>query len=721
MANNIDSGLAFTEDDCERVIQEAWGRFTGQPANMTINQNWRAPGLFGLIQRRRAHLFKLPFADPVLPAEMGEYPHFQSDFLRKTHLEFVSRMLENRFVINATPSPGTQRAREIADRAEWVLTYGAASMQERSGTDWQRALAEAASSYCYGVLHWRMAPELSPKTPDANYLDDLRDDEKDSYQPTEESVGGEVGRGKYRETAKSVAARTALAKSRAPFPFHVEIVAPDQVAFIDDDSDLPGPGIVVHVKEVGIIDYNGELAKNGLQLVSTMGANRDIQLSLEEHDPKTLVAMERPAPMGGSNMQPSVSGWAQRIAIASVWTRGEYYELVSTALLTGGSETIINQTKWVMVKGQRHGYGRCPYVRAYATKEESEWDPALRYRPALDGIYSTKASFDYSRALWDRIATQLAIKKYFITQDPNAPPVLAGDEEGDQIIMTRDSAQAQVMPPGQKIEAIGPDDISPAFARTLEMQGSEMRDSAPPTGQTPITATTQPWNLRIGQVMANAYPAMVLGNVATALVEMFRNWVEVCERSADDGGLGVPLVAPGFVVDGKGAKQVNRSGEPLTMEATDWQGIWVDVNISPVSSAERVTQIQMGQELLNNPIHVMTPEMFVGDDLGVQDATGHMKEVDAYWAIAPFKQGKTNQILSEFYGRQVLVGADGTMANGMGQPVDPKAVLAQNGIMAAAAPGVSGNNQLAPLPGPQMPPLPPLAGAGAPPLPGMGG
>ena len=708
MANNIASGLAFTEDDCVRVIAESWGRFTGQPATLTIGQNWRSPGLFGLIQRRRAHLFKLPYADPVLPAEMGEYPHFQSDFLRKTHLEFVARMLENRFVINATPSPGTQRAREVADRAEWVLTYGAASMQERSGTDWQRALAEAASAYCYGVLHWRMAPELSARTPDASYLDELNDDEKANYQPTEESVGGDVSKGKYRETAKSVAARTAMAKSRAPFPFHVEVVTPDQVAFIDDESDLPGPGIVVHVKEVGLIDYNGELAKNGLRLSSSNDGNRGIRLSLEEYDPETLVGIEQPAPTGGAGMQPSVSGWKQRVAVACVWTRGEYYELASSTLLTGGSETIVNQTSWVLIKGQKHGYGRCPYVRAYATKEESEWDPALRFRPAMDGIYSTKASFDYSRALYDRVSTQLAIKKYFITQDPNSPPVLAGDEEGDQIIMTRDSAQAQVLPPGQKIEAIGPDDISPAFSRTLEMQGNEMRDSAPPTGQTPITATTQPWNLRIGQVMANAYPAMVLGN-----------WVDVCERSADDGGLGVPLVAPGFVVNGKGAKQVNRSGEPLTMEAADWEGIWVDVNISPVSSAERVTQIQMGQELLNNPIHVMTPEMFVGDDLGVQDATGHMKEVDAYWAIAPFKQGKTNQILSEFYGRQVLVGADGTMANGMGQPVDPKALLAQNGIN--AAPGVSGNNQLAPLPGPQMPPLPPLAGAGAPPLPGMGG
>lgn len=717
MANSIAAGLAFTEEDCQRVIQEAWGRFTGQPATMSVSQNWRSPGLFGLIQRRRAHLFKLPSADPVLPTEMGEYPHFQSDYLRATHLEMVSRLLENRFSVTATPSPGTQRARETADRAEWVLTYGAASIQERSGTDWQRALAEAASAYCYGVLHWRIAPELSAKTSDPKYLDDLKDDEKKSYQPTELSIGGELTKGKYRETAKATALRSAVAKSRSPFPFHVEIVAPDQVAFIDDESDQPGPGIVVHIKEVGIVDYNGELMKSGLLLKASAGSNRDIRLSLEEYDPQTQVAMERPAPSSGAPESPSISGWKQRIAIACVWTRGEYYELVSTALLSGASETIINQTKWVLVKAQKHGYGRCPFTRAYATKEESEWDPALRYRPALDGIYATKASFDYSRALWDRIATQLAIKKYFITQDVNSPPALAGDEDGDQIILTRDSAQAQVMPPGQSIQAIGPDDISPAFGKTLQMQAEEMRASAPPTGQTPITATTQPWNLRIGQVMANAYPAMVLGNVGTALVEMFRNWVEVAARPAEEGGLGVDLVAPGFTVNGKGAKQINRSGDPLVMDASDWEGIWIDVNISPVSSAERVTQIQLGQELLNNPIHVSTPEMFVGDDLGVQDATGHMKEVDAYWAIAAFKQGKTNQILSEFYGKQTLVSADGTMASGTGQAVNPMSVLAQNGVM--PAPG-GGQGQAPPLPGPNMPGLPALVGSGAPPLPGMG-
>jgi hypothetical protein len=148
------------------------------------------------------------------------------------------------------------------------------------------------------------------------------------------------------------------------------------------------------------------------------------------------------------------------------------------------------------------------------------------------------------------------------------------------------------------------------------------------------------------------------------------------------------------------------------------------VNISPVSSAERVTQIQMGQQLLVSPVHVTTPEMFVGDDLGVQDASGHMREVDAYWAIAPFMQGLTNQALSEYYGKKVLVGADGSLANGMGEMVDPNAVLAQNGVNAAPqqqgsdVSGMEPSGAASNLPAPAIPALPPLTGAGAAPLPG---
>lgn len=712
---NIAAGLAFTQDDCVRVISEAWGRYTGQPPTSTIAQNWRAPGFFGLTQRRRAHLFKLPTADPVLPTEMGEYPRFQSDMLRQKHWELVSRLLENRFSIKVTSSPDTQRAREMADHAEWVLTYGAANIQERTGVDWQRALAEGASAYGYGILHSRIAPELQAKTPDARYVDEVPAGAESDYQPSEEAVGGDTAKGKYRERSAVVASRTLRAKANAPFPFHVEVVAPDQAAFIDDESLEPGPGITVHIKEVGIIDYNGKLAKDGLRLIPSAGDAGNVKLSLEEFDAKTQVGLERPAPMGALGQSPSVAGWKQRIAIASLWNRGEYYELVSPSLLSGSSETIVNQTDWLLVKGQKQGYGRCPFYRGYATIEENEWDPALRYRPAQDGLYAGKASFDYTRALYDMVATRRAITTYWIEQDKDAPPILAGDEEGDQTILTRDSQMAQTLPPGQKLLPTAVPEMDAAFAKLVEMQLADLEASAPPTGQTPISATTQPWNLRIGQVMANAYPTLVLRNIELALAEMIRNWVESAAKPVEEGGLGIPLVAPGFKKNAKGQRTIDRTSEPISMEPGDWDGLWIDVEISPTSSAERVTQIQMGQELLNNPIHVTTPEQFVGDDLGVQDATGHMKEVDAYWAIQPFMQGKTNQILSEFYGKQVLVGADGVLANGLGKSVDPTQLLAQNGV-SAVTPTAGGSA----LPGAAPPPLPSMPATGVmPAAPGM--
>jgi hypothetical protein len=309
-------------------------------------------------------LFKLPTADPVLPAELGEYPHYQTDFLRQKHWEMVARLLENRFTFSCTAASNVSKARELADKAEWVLTYGAAQIQERTGTDWQRALAEAASAYCYGVLHWRMAPELAAKTPDADYRDDMDgvDDIKD-WQPVDNSIGGDPTKGRYRETAASVSKRAAVSKSRSAFPVHVEVVAPDQVAFIDDESDEPGPGAAVHVKEVGIIDYNGKLAKDGLRL-NVKSSGESVKLSLEEYDAKTQVGIEHPAPVGGTDMAPSIAGWKQRIAIACVWLRGEYYEAVSPTLLTGGSETIIAQAEWVLIKAHPHNYGRVPFVRA---------------------------------------------------------------------------------------------------------------------------------------------------------------------------------------------------------------------------------------------------------------------------------------------------------------------------------------------------------------------
>src|ERR1035437_330780 len=147
--------FAFDEEDVRRVIKEVWSRFAGQPVTSgQVAGSRTAPGLFGLVKRRREHLFKLPAADPILPAEMGEYPKYQSDIIRSTHSELVSRLVENKFRVVISANPDTDKARSVADRAEWTLTYGATQLQERSRRDWQKALAEGASGYCYGIIKW---------------------------------------------------------------------------------------------------------------------------------------------------------------------------------------------------------------------------------------------------------------------------------------------------------------------------------------------------------------------------------------------------------------------------------------------------------------------------------------------------------------------------------------------------------------------------------------
>ena len=722
MADRIAQGLAFDEGECRNVISQAWSRYTGQPNATQSTNNWRAPGLFGLVQRRRQYLFKLPQADPTLPPEIGEFPRFQTDIIRQKHGELVSRLLENRFRVEASPASELQRDRARADAAERVVGYGAEQMQSHTGVDWQRALAQGLSAYWGGILHWRIDPDLVQPTPDAEYLDDLpTGDDAKAYQLTSEVVGGDTSKGKYRETATALAKRAKLAKARRPLPMHVEVVAPDQCAPIWDESSEPGPGIVVHIKEVGLIDYNGQLAKDGWKLNAKPNSAGGMSITLDEINPKSGVEMERPAPQ--SIDMPSIAGWKQRVSVAYLWTRTECYELVAPTLLTGSAQNLVDTTSWLLVKAAKHGYGRCPFVFAFGSIEENEWDPALRFRPALDGLYQMAPQYNWSRAMEMTIASQMAIKKYFGVQDVNAPPVMEGDEDGDSVILTKDSTQAQMLPPGMDIKAIGPDDISAAFIRSRELDGEELKGAAPQTGATDITATTQPWTARLGQSQANAYPVMLLKNIANALADMFRNWQELASKPVEDGGLGFGLYVPGQTGEGKSAKTDYSTA--VGLEPDEWRGIWIDVVIDGVSSAERVTQIQLDLQLLNNPIPVSTPEMFVSDGMGVQDATGHMREVEAYQASLPWKPKLYQQELAKVWGDRVVVAAGGSLVGVDGQQVDPMSVLARNGIRPTNQPPGVGAPQpppgmgAEPPPASAMPSLPSLQGGGAPPMQGL--
>ena len=146
--------------------------------------------------------------------------------------------------------------------------------------------------------------------------------------------------------------------------------------------------------------------------------------------------------------------------------------------------------------------------------------------------------------------------------------------------------------------------------------------------------------------------------------------------------------------------------EPVGLDPEEWDGIWIDVVIDPVSQAERVTGIQLGIQILNNPIPVMTPDQFVSESMGVQDATTHMQEVDAWQASLPWKQRLYQQGLAKKYGSRVVVGAGGVMVDSTGAEQSPVDVLASKGITPVAA---DKGNSSAPGSTPAMPALPALS------------
>lgn len=707
--------FAFDEVEGRTVIKDVWARFQGQPVAtgtpLTRNATDRSGntnGLFGLVQKRRWHLFQMPQADPQLPGEMGAYPAYQSDVVRQTHRELVSRLVENpaRIVVSATKDG--DKARSVADRAEWLLTYGTTQLQERTGRDWQRALAEGASAYCYGILHWTLASMLPGD--DYRYVDAVPKGEAKDWQAAADAVGGDKAKGKYRERPSVLRQRNQRKWAERGLPFHVEVCAADSVAFVEDESPDPGKAMVVYIKEVGIVDYNRKLADEGRRLAMA-GDGKEMRLALEEFDPKAEVGVERPAPAAG---MPSASGYPSRILLGALWTRTEYYEYASPVSSTAGGAVVMNEADWVLVKRLHHPFGQPPFAFAYATVEENESDPALKYRPACDGLYNQKPFYDYSRALEMRIATQYAVKTYFIEQAPGSVPMLEGDEEGDDLALSRDSNMARTLPPGQKLAAVETGDLSPAFIRSRELQGEELRAAAPATGTAPIEATTQPWTANFMLAASNAYPAMLLRNIARAEAEMIRNWVRVAALPLDEGGLGMGMYVAGYSSDKAGTKNVDRT-KVVGVEPDEWDGLWVDVVIDSTTSAMRNTQIQVDLALLNNPTKVMTPEMFVSDSLGVQDATGYMQEVDAYWALRPMLQGLMTQELAKTFGKRVVVGADGTFVGSQGQAMGSKDVLAMNGVRPGGGP--PGGNPMG-----QMPSLPALQGsdaAGVPPVAGV--
>lgn len=653
----------LSEAQLRRLITQLIG-----PNKSTTNAaGGRFAELYRRIQKREEHFYNLKAADPVLPE-----PHnataakFQSDKPRELWVQLKARLTENQPVITARAGNEKNKAQAVADKAERILQLGFENAQQREGIDLLGALADGQIIPVYGVLHWEKAADIWPGMPE----------DEDDAPDAETKVADRYQAALDADNRK---------KAQAGFPWFFEVYHANQCAFIPDRSMANGFGTFLTVRRVPYIDYAAEQEQDGLYLRPGLGRGNQGRFT------KSLrVYEERPRPdVGAPSDDPEA--WGREVLVAQVWFRGEWYELVN-------SESSPTSGGWQLVKSDKHPYGMPPFALCLANETNSN-DPALRYTPALEGVYRIKPYVDYYRTLLFAIAQQIALPLYYLIDEKGQ---MGLDSAGKPLVLTRDALAAQQLPPGYKLETVK-FELNPAFVAAMESLMVEYQESFPKTGNTEITGTTQPWTARIGMSQANVEPARLVQNIASTLATCFQNIAYVNSLTAEEGGFGraIPML------DGD---------EVLTVEPEEWKGIKVDVTIQPQSAAERITIEEHGRALLDDPNVPLTRSSFVEDYMGRSDASDILAAWDSERMYEEYlRPGVVKQELARIFSEFVVLGANGQAVGMDGNVVDPAQYLQQQGWQVPPPPQP---------PMPSMPPQPPMApqapgGAQMPSMPGL--
>jgi len=674
-------------DQLERLIEQLVDRFRDgatadgkrpEPSMITAFRK-----LHDKIGCRRLHYFNDEAVDVQLPEPYQDGHMWQSDRLRQIANELVARLNENDAVVRVNPIQDTAGQRKDANDLETVFNSGLDFVKDRTGLNIQATLARDLVTKAFGVLHWRMADHMWPKLPEPEELDELPEgadrakyiDRRNTYKTRKVK--------RYKERVEAHAERVKHSRARAGFPWMIECPQPDQFLYWEDRSLENGFGIVLVLREVGLLDYARELHKTDGLVISVNQANQRVPMYLERDAP--------------AEWEPSGDMWGERIQIAELWTRDEYYELVSEGGTAG----------WELVKSCSHPYGMPPFAIAAAI-ENNEVDPALRWEPALEGMYRLKPTVDRSMSLFLTLGESVALPFYYLRRTGDGGPML--DDKGKVVQFTRNAAAAMKPPDGYEIAQLE-FEVNPAFIEGVKFINEEFDKAAPATGQAEISTSTQPWTARIEQAQQNVEPKMLLGNIGNAISVMVRNMAQVMSLGRGEGGFeGDPVWVYARTDDGKTDMTTVVGVEPEKIRSLD-----ITVDIEASSSAERITLQEHGRALLNDPKVGLTQEEFVKDYEGkpnADDVVAKRRADAAYTAyVLP---GLIRQELAAWQGPQIIIGGDGNAIGPDGQPLDPASVLAANGYSVQNPPQPPGGGGA-----PGMPANPPLEAPGTIQLPGQ--
>ena len=549
----------LTLDDLQRILDQLGAGRAADHGPLS-----RFDALYQRIRTREAHLYNSAEADPRFGAPWQDAKPWQSDLARRTWSQLRNRLTEHPFRVHVEPPGDAPRQLRAANDLERVFEHGLELAQERAGLSIQNDLAYAQVCLCYGVLHWQRADDRLPPFPPA------REDES---------------RQQRRE-------RDRRAKAHAGFPWQIEVVRPDQFAFIEDRSAENGLGLAVVVREIALGPYRSALSRqDGLRL----SANPAAPLA----QPRLRIAFESEAPQPD---EPSGGGWGDRIRVAQIWTRGEYYELAAPT--SAGAQ-------WALIKAAEHPYEMPPFAIAAADVNDHP-DPVRRWEPALEGVYRMKPLFDRERSLGRFLAEQAAIPLFWIQLANGAWEL---DADGARVELTRADAAARILPEGASLHKVD-FELEPAFVEFLRMSAQELQAAAPDTGAlAPGEAgpNTQPHTLNILLGARNAQVLQLKRRQAAALRAMLRNMALVMSKPLKEGGFGEPVWVFAKSRNGRLLKRTVVGVDPADIPSLD-----IEVRIDPWSQSQRIAIQEHGRARLNDPLDPLDQraylEQYIGDE-----------------------------------------------------------------------------------------------------------
>ena len=440
---------------------------------------------------------------------------------------------------------------------------------------------------------------------------------------------------------------------------------PQSVYPLEDRSPLSAFAMVAQIREVPLLEYRQALKGDGLYL-SLHDLNKKITIEEEKDKPADWLFS-------------GLAGYPRTITVALVETRDEVYELAKAA------------GEWEIIKSFRH-YNKMPLFARAVGVDNGSPDPALRFEPALEGVFRTKEAYDRMQALYFNLGEMTALPFAYIKRGDGT--FVMDDDGMSRKRFSRDAAHSFELADGEEL-VWSTFEVGEAFVRGLEYVRQLHAESAPATGKAEISATTQPWAALLGQQQESVSVARLAKSIASAYRVMVRSMVDCLTRKAEEGGPGESVVV---LVDGRAVE----------IDPEAWRELIIDVSVSPKSAAERVTTTELYASLRERG-HPVPRRKLVEEGLGEADASEYLQEFDAEEVyLREVRPGLVRQQVAAYFGSEYVLGSDLQAVDSQGQPADPMAVLQANGVTPRVRPNVPGLGQ-----GGRMPAMSPLTPPGA--------